>query len=186
MSYPRQKQRRHIFYAKQRPAVQYMRRNLGICDLWISGHPVGQGPPSGGFTRACASVNKRPYITILENTSSSIRNGGGNCGKSKNPTATRIFDTCDMIFACGQSRDFGWVFLGKLVLTDQNPAFSGSDLKKGRGACRCGENRRLFRWKSEPFCPQRVCGISGGKFSVNRLSNAFQKGFPHPERGIIS
>ena len=42
-------------------------------------------------SRACAYDNEIPYIRLHKNTSSSIRMGGGNCGKPKNNCATMDF-----------------------------------------------------------------------------------------------
>ena len=117
----------------------------------------------GGDTRACASENKRGYMRIHKNTSSSIRNGGGNCGKSKSRCVTRIFYRGDIFSDCGKSRDLVWAFLGKHLFVGGKTSFDSFLTVSSREGCRCGNFSEVFRWKTTYYLSTRVCGMFSDK-----------------------
>ena len=142
----------------------------------MQGRPV-RHPALRGTTRA--SVNKRPYMRILENTRSSIRSGRGNCGKRKTLWYVMIFQNQrQKIFVakvgilCGYFRD-------KSLLSDQNSRKAGFLLSRGHESCRCGIFRGGFRWKSHESCPQGFVEDFGRIFFVNRVWKGFST-CPHP------
>ena len=137
----------------------YLKIRIGLFNICVKSMQ-NAGPScqtsrfAGDDTRARASVNKRPYMRILENTRSSIRSGRGNCGKRKTLWYVMIFQNQrQKIFVakvgilCGYFRD-------KSLLSDQNSRKAGFWLSQGHESCRCGIFRGGFRWKSHESCPQ--------------------------------
>ena len=90
-----------------------MRRVEGICvnDLRFPAErkclPVRR-QLAVAVTRARALDNREPYIRIHENTSSSIRSMGGNCGKTNSLCLTIDFDFESFIFPVVKSGDSMW------------------------------------------------------------------------------